>query len=417
MTRCRFEDRLAGEAKVLSGLRQRITARSSAELPAAFAAIQAAQSAGHWIALMLDYELGEWFEPALQPTTRAAQAELPTPGGAVQTHLKPRSRLTALVFDSVTIEKPWSLNHIERTAAKAKTEAGIEIVTEMEPGATTPASITSVTASLSQADYFDRIQTIKEWIAQGEVYQINSTFALNVSTQGCAQELYRQLANQHPSAHAAFIEDDDQTVLSFSPELFLQRRGTTLITRPMKGTAPRSSDPLEDQRLGQHLQASAKDRAENLMIVDLLRNDLGRIALPGSVVAEPLFSLEAYPSVWTMTSTIQATIAATTSLETILRALFPCGSITGAPKIAAMKRIQQTEAQARGLYCGSLGWLAPNGDFSLNVAIRTLLLKPDGSGLYHVGGGIVHDSVAALEWDECHWKARIVIDKPEPIQP
>ncbi|NQW84256.1 MAG: aminodeoxychorismate synthase component I [Alcaligenaceae bacterium] len=403
MTQCRFEDRLAGEAKVLSGLRQRITARSSAELPAAFAAIQAAQSAGNWIALMLDYELGEWFEPALQPSARAAQARPPTPTDAAQTHLKPRSRLTALVFDSATIEKPWGLSQVEET--------------EADTGATTPASITSVTASLSQADYFDRIQKIKEWIAQGEVYQINSTFALNVSTQGSAQALYRRLANQHPSAHAAFIEDEEQTVLSFSPELFLQRRGTTLITRPMKGTAPRSNDPLEDQRLGQHLQASAKDRAENLMIVDLLRNDLGRIALPGSVVAEPLFSLEAYPSVWTMTSTIQATIAPETSHEQILRALFPCGSITGAPKIAAMKRIQQTETQARGLYCGSLGWLAPNGDFSLNVAIRTLLLKQNGSGLYHVGGGIVHDSVAALEWDECHWKARIVIDRPELAQP
>ena len=393
VTQCCFEDRLAGEAKVLSGLRQRITARSAAELPAAFAAIQTAQGAGHWIALMLDYELGEWFEPALQPTARAAQAELPTPTGAAQTHLKPRSRLTALVFDSVTVEKPWVSSGSASAVAKA--------------------CITSVTASLSQTDYFDRIQKIKEWIAQGEVYQINSTFALNVSTQGSAQALYRQLANQHPSAHAAFIEDDEQTVLSFSPELFLQRRGTMLTTRPMKGTAPRSNDPLEDQRLGQHLQASAKDRAENLMIVDLLRNDLGRIALPGSVVAAPLFSLEAYPSVWTMTSTIQATIAPETSLEQILRALFPCGSITGAPKIAAMKRIQQTEAQPRGLYCGSLGWLAPNGDFSLNVAIRTLLLKQDGSGLYHIGGGIVHDSVAQLEWDECHWKARIVIDHCE----
>ncbi len=434
MTLCRFEDRLAGEAKVLSGLRQRITACSASELPAAFAAIEAAQRTGYWIALMLDYELGEWFEPALQPTTRAAQATLPTPAGAAQTHLKPRSRLTALVFDSATIEKPWSLSRIEKTEAETVIETvietgietgietvietgtgtgtgtGIETETETEAGVTTAASITSVTASLSQADYFDRIQKIKEWIARGEVYQINSTFALNVSTQGSAQELYRQLANQHPSAHAAFIEDAEQIVLSFSPELFLQRRGTTLTTRPMKGTAPRSNDPLEDQRLGQGLQASVKDRAENLMIVDLLRNDLGRIALPGSVVAEPLFSLEAYPSVWTMTSTIQATIAATTSLEMILRALFPCGSITGAPKIAAMKRIQQTETQARGLYCGSLGWLAPNGDFSLNVAIRTLLLKQDGSGLYHVGGGIVHDSVAALEWDECHWKARIVIE-------
>jgi len=208
-----------------------------------------------------------------------------------------------------------------------------------------------------------------------------------------------------------FIEDGEETILSFSPELFLQRTGTTLITRPMKGTAPRSNDPLEDQRLGQRLQASEKDRAENLMIVDLLRNDLGRIAVPGTVNAEPLFLLEAYPSVWTMTSTVRATIAAETSLEQILRALFPCGSITGAPKIAAMKRIQQTEAQPRGLYCGSLGWLAPNGDFSLNVAIRTLVVQQDGRGLYHVGGGIVHDSVAALEWDECHWKARIVIDE------
>lgn len=397
VTHCRFEDRLAGEAKVLSGLRQRITVRSAEELPAAFAAIQAAQVAGHWIALMLDYELGEWFEPALQATARATTEPQAAPTSGAQPAQHRHSRLTALVFDSATVERPWDLSHTKGT--------------EVTTSATAPALITSVIASLSQKDYFKRIQKIKEWIAQGEVYQINSTFALEIATQGSAQELYRLLANQHPSAHAAFIEDDQQTVLSFSPELFLQRKGTTLVTRPMKGTAPRSNDPLEDQQLGERLQASEKDRAENLMIVDLLRNDLGRIALSGTVVAEPLFSLEAYPSVWTMTSTIQATIAAETSLEQILRALFPCGSITGAPKIAAMKRIQQTEAQPRGLYCGSVGWLAPNGDFSLNVAIRTLLLKPDGSGVYHVGSGIVHDSVAELEWEECHWKARIVIDR------
>jgi para-aminobenzoate synthetase component 1 len=411
VTHCRFEDRVAGGAKVLSGLRQRITARSSDDLPAAFAAIQAAQRAGYWIALMLDYELGEWLEPTLEATARAPTGQLSTSEAHWHESAKARSRLTALVFDSATLEKPWDLIRTEKTETKTETRTKTETGTETETGALTPASITSVLTSLSQADYFDRIHKIKEWIAQGEVYQINSTFPLNVSTQGSAQELYRKLANQHPSAHAAFIEDEQQTVLSFSPELFLQRKGTTLVTRPMKGTAPRSSDPVEDQRLGQRLQASEKDRAENLMIVDLLRNDLGRIATPGSVRAEPLFSLEAYPSVWTMTSTIQASITAEITLEQILRALFPCGSITGAPKIAAMTRIQQTEAQPRGLYCGSVGWLAPDGDFSLNVAIRTLLLKPDGSGLYHVGGGIVHDSVAALEWEECHWKARIVIDK------
>jgi para-aminobenzoate synthetase component 1 len=372
-------------------------------MPAAFAAIQAAQGAGSWIALLLDYELGEWFEPTLEANARALTGQLPRSEAHPYESAKARSRLTALVFDSVNIEKPWGFSPAEET--------------ETETGATTTASITSVSTSLSQADYFGRIHKIKEWIAQGEVYQINSTFALNVSTQGSTQELYRKLANQHSSAHAAFIEDDEQIVLSFSPELFLERKGTTLVTRPMKGTAPRSNDPLEDQQLGQRLQASEKDRAENLMIVDLLRNDLGRIALAGTVIAKSLFSLEAYPSVWTMTSTIQATIAAETSLEQILRALFPCGSITGAPKIAAMKRIQQTEAQPRGLYCGSVGWLAPTGDFSLNVAIRTLLLQPDGSGLYHVGGGIVHDSVAALEWEECHWKARIVFDRSELTEP
>ena len=405
VTHCRFEDRLLGQARVMSGLRARVTARSAAELPAAFAAIQSAQDAGHWVALLLDYELGEWLEPALQTTARATPEPQDVPTSGAQAAPNARSRLTALVFDSATVERPWDLSGTEETES------------ETAPPTAAPASITSVSASLLQTEYFERIHKIKEWITHGEVYQINSTFALNVTTQGSAQSLYRQLANQHPSAHAAFIEDDEQTVLSFSPELFLQRNGTTLTTRPMKGTAPRSSNPSEDQQLGQRLQTSEKNRAENLMIVDLLRNDLGRIALSGTVIAKPLFSLEAYPSVWTMTSTIQATIAAETSLEQILRALFPCGSITGAPKIAAMKRIQQTETQARGLYCGSLGWLAPNGDFSLNVAIRTLLLKQDGSGLYHVGGGIVHDSVAALEWDECHWKARIVIDRPEPTQP
>ena len=140
----------------------------------------------------------------------------------------------------------------------------------------------------------------------------------------------------------------------------------------------------------------------------LLRNDLGRIALSGSVRADPLFSLERYPSVWTMTSTVQAALQDNTTFESILRALFPCGSVTGAPKIAAMKKIQQTEPQLRGLYCGSLGWMAPSGDFSLNVAIRTLVMGEDGVGTYGVGGGIVHDSDPAQEWEECHWKARVL---------
>ncbi len=373
MSHCRFEDRLTGQARVMRGLRERITAKSKEELADAFAHIEKARLTGRWIALLLEYELGEWLEPALAHSTRTSETD---------TDQTPR--LTALVFDSMELETPW------------------------ETLASDQACITSIVPELTKPSYLKRIEKIHHWIEQGEVYQVNATFPLQIKTVGQAETLYRKIAQHHPVSFAAFIEDNARTVLSFSPELFLERRGQTLTTRPMKGTAPRASDPIEDQQLGHTLQNSEKNRAENLMIVDLLRNDLGRVALPGSVHAKPLFCLEKYPSVWTMTSTIEAQIPEDTSLQQILTALFPCGSVTGAPKVAAMQRIQQTEHSPRGLYCGSLGWLAPDGDFSLNVAIRTLVLDTTGSGVYHVGGGIVHDSNAEQEWQECFWKSRIL---------
>ena len=380
MKSCRFENRLTGQARVLRGLRARITASHPDELNLAFARIEHARASGAWVALLLDYELGEWLEPAL-----AAGARHDTPGQ--------QPRLTALVFDSMHLEAPWDAQHTDH------------------------ACIATVTPEISKAQYIERIDKIHQWIEQGDVYQINATFALRVSTVGESEALYRKIANQHPVSFAAYIEDESRTVLSFSPELFLERCGQTLTTRPMKGTAPRSLDPETDRQTGLALQSSEKNQAENLMIVDLLRNDLGRVAKPGSVRAEPLFSLEQYPSVWTMTSTVQADIPADTSLQKILTALFPCGSVTGAPKIKAMQRIQQTETSPRGLYCGSIGWLAPDGDFCLNVAIRTLVLNSDGQGQYHVGGGIVHDSDAENEWQECFWKARVLTqDQPALIE-
>jgi para-aminobenzoate synthetase component 1 len=371
MTSCRFENRLTGQARVLSGFRTRITASRPEELTRAFERIEAERANGAWIALLLDYELGEWLEPSL-----AVSARHDIPGQ--------RPRLTALVFEAMHLESPWNASHTDH------------------------ACITTITPEITKSQYIERIEKIHQWIEQGDVYQVNATFALQVSTVGEPEALYRKIADQHPVSFAAYIEDQSQTVLSFSPELFLQRCGQTLTTRPMKGTAPRSSDPDTDRQIGLELQNSEKNRAENLMIVDLLRNDLGRVANPGTVRAEPLFSLEKYPSVWTMTSTVQAKIPTNTSLQNILTALFPCGSVTGAPKIKAMQRIQQTESSARGLYCGSIGWLAPDGDFCLNVAIRTLILDENGHGQYHVGGGIVHDSDAEDEWQECFWKARIL---------
>jgi len=379
---CRFEDRLAGRALCLREPRQRIEARRPAELPAALAAIDEARRAGHWVALLLDYELGEWLAPetTLAPPSGPAVAERSEAG---------TPRLTALAFGRMDAEAPW------HAAADASDAADARIL--------------SVRPRLPRADYLRQVEAIRAMIAAGELYQVNYTHPLDVQAGGQPQHLYRHIAARHPVAHGAYIEDGDRIVLSFSPELFVRRDGARLTVRPMKGTAPRHADPAEDARLGRELHASPKNRAENLMIVDLLRNDLGRLARPGSVRVESLFSLERYPTVWTMTSTVTADAPAA-SLGQVLHALFPCGSVTGAPKVAAMRRIRQLEIAPRGLYCGAIGWLAPDGDFSLNVAIRTLVLDKAGRGVYSVGGGIVHDSDPGQEWQECLWKARILQD-------
>ncbi|MNU41210.1 Aminodeoxychorismate synthase component 1 [compost metagenome] len=374
---CRFEDRLAGRALRMEGFCARIEARAAAEVAPALAAIEAARRQGRWVALLLDYELGEWLLP---------EAALPPPAGPWPPPREDgRARLTALVFERKVDEAPWGAPDADAP----------------------PAAISLPAPRMTEAAYARQIDAIRAMIRDGELYQINFTQPLDLQFQGDPATLYRRIAARNPVAHGAFIQDGERTVLSFSPELFVRRDGSRLTTRPMKGTAPRGTDPAEDERLGRELLSSEKNRAENLMIVDLLRNDLGRLAEPGSVKVDALFSLERYPTVWTMTSTVSATAPAAT-LEDVLRALFPCGSITGAPKVAAMRRIRQMEPAPRGLYCGSVGWLAPDGDFSLNVAIRTLVLDRAGHGVYSVGGGIVHDSDPAGEWQECHWKARIL---------
>jgi para-aminobenzoate synthetase component 1 len=373
---CRFEDRLAHRAWHLEGFCQRIQACRANELAPALQAIEQARSAGCWVALLLDYELGEWLLP--ESTVSAPRAVLAScsPAG--------NARLCALVFERMVEQAPWA-------ACDTPTAARVE----------------AIHTRITHAHYLAQIDAIRRLIAAGALYQLNYTQPLDIRIQGDPAALYRRIAARNPVAHAAYIQDGARTILSFSPELFVQRKGRRLLTRPMKGTAPRARDAQEDARLGQELLHSPKNRAENLMIVDLLRNDLGRLAMPGSLQVETLFSLEQYPTIWTMTSSISAQ-APTATLAQVLCAMFPCGSITGAPKIAAMRHIRQMEIAPRGLYCGSIGWLAPNGDFSLNVAIRTLVLDAQGSGTYGVGGGIVHDSDPEQEWQECHWKARIL---------
>ncbi|WP_060975221.1 chorismate-binding protein, partial [Neisseria mucosa] len=283
-----------------------------------------------------------------------------------------------------------------------------------------PAGISTPQSSVSEADYLDHIRQIHEAIRRGDTYQINYTTRLHLQAYGNPVSLYRCLRQPVPYAVLSHLPDaagKSAWTLCFSPELFLKIGADgTISTEPMKGTAPILGDG-QDERRAAELQADPKNRAENVMIVDLLRNDLGKIAQTGKVCVPEPFKVSRFGSVWQMTSTIQAQALPHISAADILRAAFPCGSITGAPKRMSMQIIESLEAKPRGLYTGSIGYLKPcagglgfEGIF--NVVIRTLLLKPVSDDLYHgvygVGSGIVIDSDPSAEYRECGWKARFL---------
>ncbi|HFC6079563.1 TPA: chorismate-binding protein [Neisseria meningitidis] len=283
-----------------------------------------------------------------------------------------------------------------------------------------PSGISTPQSSVSETDYLDRIRQIHEAIRRGDTYQINYTTRLHLQAYGNPVSLYRRLRQPVPYAvlsHLPDAEGQSAWTLCFSPELFLNIASDgTISTEPMKGTAPILGDG-QDERRAAELQADPKNRAENVMIVDLLRNDLGKIAQIGKVCVPEPFKVSRFGSVWQMTSTIQAQALPNTSFADILRAAFPCGSITGAPKKMSMQIIESLETEARGLYTGSIGYLKPCAgglgfEGAFNVVIRTLSLTPlsDGiyQGVYGVGSGIVIDSDPAAEYRECGWKARFL---------
>ena len=263
-----------------------------------------------------------------------------------------------------------------------------------------------LTPAGSRSDYEIAISRIHTAIEQGETYQINYTFPLQGHWQGNPLQLYRTLLNAQQPAFGAFLDIGSHTIISTSPELFFSIKEGLVTTRPMKGTAPRGRFPAEDQTLREQLQQSIKEQAENLMIVDLLRNDLGQIAQTGSVKTEVLFEVETYPTVHQLTSTVSARLKPETGLVTIFQALFPCGSVTGAPKRRSMEIISQMEQQPRGIYCGAIGYLAPGGEAGFSVAIRTLVLEQQ-AGLISmgVGSGITWGSAPPAEYAECLNKA------------
>jgi len=347
-----------------------IEARSLAEVRPALRDVQAAADAGCYAAGYVAYEAAPAFDPALQV------AESP-------------SSLPLLWFG--VFSEPWEQE--EQTSGEYR-------LSEWE-------------ADSDIGRYGEAIDDIRAAIADGEVYQVNHTFRLGARFRGDSLAFYQCLRGAQPPPFAAYLDLGRHQVLSASPELFFHRQGNQITMRPMKGTRRRGRWREEDDRVAAELDASEKDRAENVMIVDLLRNDLGRLAQPGSVRVPRIFEIERYPTVWQMTSTVEACLRPDTALDAIFGALFPCGSVTGAPKISATRFIARHETTPRQVYCGAIGYLTPCNEAVFSVAIRTALLDSETGWIeYGVGGGIVWDSDAGAEYDEAWSKAAILA---EPI--
>jgi para-aminobenzoate synthetase / 4-amino-4-deoxychorismate lyase len=277
-----------------------------------------------------------------------------------------------------------------------------------------PGAMPPLTLDTSAEEHAAAVASIRAAIAAGDVYQVNHTLRCTADAVALSPQLVRAWQRSQGTGYFADLDLGAQRIVSLSPELFFSVRGRTITTRPMKGTARRGRWPEEDDAAAARLAASEKDRAENLMVVDMLRNDLGRVARFGSVRVPRLFEVERFPTVHQMTSTITAQLREGIALPDILKALFPCGSVTGAPKVAAMHAIARLERAPRGVYCGSIGHVEPGGDCTFNVAIRTLVSDArSGRMIYGVGGGITWDSNAAAEYDEAQAKSE-VIRRPRP---
>ena len=363
--RIRFDRGPQGASAWFAAPRQLIRADSHADVPSALDAMDAARAAGYWLAGYASYELGYVLEPRLH-SLMPVERRLPL--------------IAFGVYDGPTLAEP------------------------LPPGT---AALGPFTPGWSAIEYAAAFEKAHEYIGAGDIYQTNLTFPLTATASGDPLAIYAGLSNGQPVGHGSILlQDGLPAILSRSPELFFRTDAAGKIqTRPMKGTQPRSADPAEDATLKIFLQNDPKNRAENLMIVDLLRNDLSRICAIGSVRVPELFRVETYATVHQMTSLIEGQLLAGITLGDTFRALFPCGSVTGAPKVRAMQIIHALEQRPRDIYCGSIGWAAPDGRADFNVAIRTILLENQTADL-SVGGGVVWDSTAESEYEEALWKTR-----------
>jgi para-aminobenzoate synthetase/4-amino-4-deoxychorismate lyase len=328
---------------------------------------EAAASEGMWVALALSYEAAPAFDPALKVRP---SSEFPLAWMGV---FKERSSTD---FNSIPA-RPF-------------------LISEWAP-------------QIDKRQYRQAIHSIRDYIESGDTYQVNFTFPLRGSVVGDSFSCFRAIAQSQGAAYSAYLDIGSHQILSFSPELFVERRGNKLITRPMKGTLARGRWLEEDGRRALQLQASVKNRAENVMIVDLMRSDLGKVAATGSVEVPELFAVERISRVLQMTSSVTAVQRPEVGIIDVLRALFPCGSVTGAPKARSMAIIKELEDHPRGIYTGAIGMLCPNGDAIFSVPIRTLAVDSrNGAATFGVGGAVTWDSTTDGEYDECSLKARFL---------
>jgi para-aminobenzoate synthetase/4-amino-4-deoxychorismate lyase len=374
-----------------------ISANRPAEIPALFAEIESAVAAGHFAAGFFAYEAGACFEPT---------AEL----------LPSRPGLPLAWFG--IYENCHRFDHQTGAFAEGDPPGLSRFAAEIRDDQPSQEAQPEAIFSLSEQEYSQRVAAIHAWIRAGDVYQLNFTAPFEVQASGSPAALYARLRSRQPVEFGAFLHGNpEHRILSFSPELFfrLEGRGAQrrIRTRPMKGTAPRGRTTREDRQQAEWLRHDPKNRSENVMIVDLLRNDLGRLCAFGSVRVESLFAVERYSTLWQMTSTVAGELRPEVRFEEIFRALFPCGSITGAPKVRAMQLLSRIEQQPRGIYTGAIGFFSREQTV-FNVAIRTLELEePCGQsdrqrGVMGVGGGIVADSEAGEEFRECRLKAEFL---------
>ncbi|MBL7648620.1 MAG: aminodeoxychorismate synthase component I [Candidatus Hydrogenedentes bacterium] len=281
-------------------------------------------------------------------------------------------------------------------------------------GAALPQPALNWKPSLEKAAYGASLARIREHIAAGDTYQVNFTYPFEAHFDAEPEAWFLERLQAQQCGYAAYLDLGDQVIMSLSPELFFELNGERITTRPMKGTRPRGLGSAEDRAMAEALRNSPKERAENLMIVDMLRNDLGRVCAVNSIEVPTLFSIERYPTVWQMTSTVTGHCDA--SVPDIFAALFPCASVTGAPKIETMKIIRELEAGPRGVYCGAIGWWAPGRQARFNVAIRTATLDRDrGLARYAAGSGIVWDSEVDREYQECEQKTAVLYHTQPPF--